>query len=176
MSIEFTLPSAQDEVLNAFPIDGRLRGAISPCRSWKEARTIRAGDMCPVFLQGNGTAWLKEAVWGYRTAESSELITTASPDGAKSAWPCLVPMRWSRNSEQPWCLVAGLWRPADQRNPESFVILTRRGDQSADTAERPRVLLVEQQYWPDWVNPQLDNRWLHERPWGTGFISEAVPA
>src|ERR1700722_178352 len=161
MNTEFLLPAAQHPMLDAFLADGRLRGAVSPCASWMAARAIRAGDRCPVVSQGDGTVWLQEAVWGHSSAESSELTTTASPDGPQSAWRCLVPMVWSGHPDKPWCLVAGFWRQEDRRDPESFVVLTR----PASSGTGQRVLMIDPQHWLDWLNPQLDKRWLYAKSW-----------
>ena len=178
MNNEFSLPSNQRAVLDAFVGTGRLHGLPAPLADWSGTRVIRPGDRCPVLRQGNGTVWLQEAVWGHRTAESKELITKVCPFGVQSAWPCLVPMSWREpdDDQGKWGLIAGFWRPADQRNPESFRVLTRVSDLSSNAPESRKVLAIDRQHWLDWVDPQRTNSLLYKKAWMNGFMVEAVPA
>ena len=177
MDIEFSLPADQRAVLDAFVGVGRLHGLPAPLTSWSGTRAIRAGDRCPVLRQGNGTVRLEEAVWGHRNAESKELITKVCPFGVQSAWPCLIPMSWrgSGDGEGQWDLIAGFWRPADQRNRESFRVLTRVSDLSSSAPESRRVLPIDRQHWLDWVDPQRTNSLLYKKAWVNGFLAETMP-
>lgn len=178
MDIEFSLPSDQRAVLDSFVGVGRVHGLPAPLTSWSGPRAIRAGDRCPVLRQGNGTIRLDEAVWGHRNAESKALITKVCPFGLPSAWPCLIPMSWRETGDgkEQWDLIAGFWRPADQRNEASFRVLTRVSDLTSIVSDSRRVLPIDRQNLLDWVNPQLTNIWMYKKAWRGGFTVEAASA
>ncbi len=68
-----------------------------------------------------------------------------------------------RGRHEDWFLVAGFWRPADRRNAESFVALTRAAERTFAGNGARQLMTVERERWLDWIDPQKDNRWLYDK-------------
>lgn len=180
MLIEFELPHDQSAVLGCLSEGHRLRDVPKPSMTWTGNRAIQPGDRAPVLRQGSGTVLVTDAVWGRLDVHSGERMTQLNPAGVQSAWPCLIPMsaysweaahtdgahgddgrRLAPVDEDEWFLAAGFWRPADQRNAESFVALTRA---TANSGRGKELIVVPPAYWLAWLDPQNDNHWLYDLP------------
>ena len=190
MLIEFDLPSDQHKVLEGLSEGHRLRDTPKPSAIWTPNRTIRPGDRAPVLRQGSGTVLVGDAMWGRLDVQSLEHVTQLNPAGLQSAWPCLIPMSsyvWDVEGSDPaqadggarrveasmrsWVLAAGFWRPADQRNAESFVALTRP---TANAGKGQELIIIGRQYWLAWLDPQNDNRWLYDLPTPVSLVAHAA--
>ncbi len=161
------------------------RPFIRPTDSAPILRTVDGGVELKEMRWGLIPHFHKARVKDWKILGTNARSETASKTAMfKNAWQhnrCLVPAsefyEWSgekghktkwrfRSKGNEWFCMAGLWEKADtaEGTVESFTILTMpAGPDVAPYHDRQPVVLTEEQYI-DWLNPNLDARPLFLRP------------